>query len=207
LKCHSSAIFTDDTRSRNPPDWRNGAARGKERRRVWEDISDTAPHAGLAGTLRPGAILHPSWVSVVRRIARSLAYLPAEAEARSRRRGIPALFSPPSPGRPFSPNEPISPAAAPSCWRNLRRRRGRAAGRSHDRGCVCNGRGEGYRGHTVGNNLCDPRNSGYQQILVSNNRLVAGRDRELLRVIPDQQIQQLRVTWSRHAEETQYINN
>ena len=39
------------------------------------------------------------------------------------------------------------------------------------------------------------------------NRLVAPRDRELLRVIPDQQIQQLRVTWSRLAEETQYINN
>ena len=70
------------------------------------------PHAGLAGTLRPGAILHTSWVnkvSVARRTARSLAYLPAEAEAGSRRRGIPALFSPPPPGRPFSPNEPMRP--------------------------------------------------------------------------------------------------
>ena len=71
------------------------------------------PDAGLAGTLRPGAILHTSWVnkvSVARRTARSLAYLPAEAEAGSRRRGIPALFSLPPPGRPFSPNEPMRPA-------------------------------------------------------------------------------------------------
>ena len=148
--------------SRNPPDWRNGAAREGAASGLGGHLRHR-PDAGLAGTLWPGAILHTSWVnkvSVARRTARSLAYLPAEAEARSRRRGIPALFSPPSPGRPFSPNEPISPAAAPSCWRNLRRRRGRAAGRSHDRGCVCNGRGEGYRGHTVGNNLCDPETAG-----------------------------------------------
>ena len=51
------------------------------------------PHAGLAGTPRPGAILHMSWVnkvSVARRTARSLAYPPAEAEAGNRRAAFPA---------------------------------------------------------------------------------------------------------------------
>jgi hypothetical protein len=53
-------------------------------------VSDAAPHAGLAGTPRPGAILPTSSVnkvSVARRTARSLAYPPAEAKAGSRRRG------------------------------------------------------------------------------------------------------------------------
>ena len=52
---------------------REGAASG------W-GVSDAAPHAGLAGTPRPGAILHTSSVnkvSVARRTARSLAYPPA----------------------------------------------------------------------------------------------------------------------------------
>ena len=161
MKCHSSAIFTDDTRSRNPPDWRNGAAREGAASGLGGHLRHR-PDAGLAGTLRPGAILHTSWVnkvSVARRTARSLAYLPAEAEAGSRRRGIPALFSLPPPGRPFSPNEPMRPARRlPS--------RGACAAVADAlpvartiAGVSATGEAK-VRGHTVGNNLCDPETAG-----------------------------------------------
>jgi len=147
--------------SRNPPDWRNGAAREGAASGLGGHLRHR-PDAGLAGTLRPGAILHTSWVnkvSVARRTARSLAYLPAEAEAGSRRRGIPALFSLPPPGRPFSPNEPMRPPRRlPS--------RGACAAVADAlpvartiAGVSATGEAK-VRGHTVGNNLCDPETAG-----------------------------------------------
>jgi hypothetical protein len=64
----ATASIWDDFRLLPPPYQpqryaRNSRERGKERRRVWGDISDTAPHAGLAGTPRPSAILHNLWVN------------------------------------------------------------------------------------------------------------------------------------------------
>jgi hypothetical protein len=51
----------------------------KERRRVWGNISDAAPHLGLARHAQPGPILYTPWVnkmSVVRMGALALAPLP-----------------------------------------------------------------------------------------------------------------------------------
>ena len=74
--------------SRNPRIGTTAQCEGRSS--VGLGVPDAAPHAGLAGTPRPGAILHTSSVnkvSVARRTARSLAYPPAEAKAGSHRRG------------------------------------------------------------------------------------------------------------------------
>jgi hypothetical protein len=75
---------------------RNGGERGKERRRVWGDISDTAPHAGLAGTPRPGAILHTLWVNKM-----SAAWMTPLAPCLASDTAVPFMSSGPAPGTPI----------------------------------------------------------------------------------------------------------